>query len=67
MKDTDIIIIKSTQNQYFIGSHIFEYPELKMPIDAVLDLDKIDGKSIFYVASVGNLDVVGIDRGENSI
>ena len=26
----DIVQIKSTQNRYFIGSRIFEYPELKM-------------------------------------
>ena len=31
----DIVVVKSTQNQYFIGSRIFEYPELKMLVDAV--------------------------------
>lgn len=31
----DIVVVKSTQNQYFIGSRIFEYPELKMLTDAV--------------------------------
>ena len=31
----DIVIVKSTQNQYFIGSRLFEYPELKMLTDAV--------------------------------
>ena len=31
----DIVQIKSTQNRYFIGSRIFEYPELKMLVDAV--------------------------------
>ena len=29
----DIVIVKSTQNQYFIGSRLFEYPELKMLAD----------------------------------
>lgn len=31
----DIVQIKSAQNRYFIGSRIFEYPELKMLVDAV--------------------------------
>ena len=31
----DVVVIKSTQNQYFIGARLFEYPELKMLIDAV--------------------------------
>lgn len=31
----DLVVIKSTQNQYFIGSRLFEYPELKMLTDAV--------------------------------
>lgn len=31
----DVVVIKSTQNQYFIGARMFEYPELKMPTDAV--------------------------------
>ena len=31
----DIVVVKSTQNQYFIGSRLFEYPELKMLTDAV--------------------------------
>lgn len=31
----DIICIKSTQNRYFIGSRIFELPEVKMLIDAI--------------------------------
>ena len=30
----DIVIVKSTQNQYFIGSRLFEYPELKMLAEA---------------------------------
>lgn len=25
----DIVVVKSTQNQYFMGSRLFEYPELK--------------------------------------
>ena len=29
------VVIKSTQNQYFIGARLFEYPELKMLTDAV--------------------------------
>lgn len=31
----DIVIIKSTQNKYFIGNRRFELPELKLLIDAV--------------------------------
>lgn len=31
----DVVVIKSTQNQYFIGARLFEYPELKMLTDAV--------------------------------
>lgn len=31
----DIICIKSTQNRYFIGSRLFELPELKLLVDAV--------------------------------
>lgn len=31
----DVVVIKSTQNQYFIGTRLFEYPELKMLTDAV--------------------------------
>ena len=31
----DIVVVKSTQNPYFIGSRLFEYPELKMLTDAV--------------------------------
>ena len=30
----DIVIVKSTQNQYFMGNRLFEYPELKMLADA---------------------------------
>lgn len=31
----DVVVIKSTQNQYFIGARLFEYPELKILTDAV--------------------------------
>lgn len=31
----DVICVKSTQNRYFIGSRVFELPEIKMLIDAV--------------------------------
>lgn len=31
----DIICVKSTQNRYFIGSRLFELPELKLLVDAV--------------------------------
>ncbi|SFJ05480.1 Predicted DNA-binding transcriptional regulator YafY, contains an HTH and WYL domains [Ruminococcaceae bacterium D5] len=31
----DIVVNKSTQNQYFMGNRIFEYPELKMLVDAI--------------------------------
>ena len=31
----DVVVTKSTQNQYFIGNRLFEYPELKMLTDAV--------------------------------
>lgn len=30
----DIVVTKSTQNQYFIGNRTFEFPELKMLVDA---------------------------------
>ena len=30
-----MVVTKSTQNQYFIGDRLFEYPELKMLTDAV--------------------------------
>lgn len=33
--DIDIVVVRSTQNRYFIGNRIFEYPELKMLTDAV--------------------------------
>ncbi len=31
----DIVVTRSTQNQYFIGNRVFEFPELKMLVDAV--------------------------------
>lgn len=40
----DIVQIKSTQNRYFIGSRIFEYPELKMLVDAVASCKVISAK-----------------------
>lgn len=40
----DIVQIKSTQNRYFIGSRIFEYPELKMLVDAVASPKVISAK-----------------------
>ena len=40
----DIVQIKSTQNRYFIGSRVFEYPELKMLVDAVASSKVISAK-----------------------
>lgn len=40
----DFVQIKSTQNRYFIGSRIFEYPELKMLVDAVASSKVISAK-----------------------
>ena len=40
----DIVQIKSTQNRYFIGSRIFEYPELKRLVDAVASSKVISAK-----------------------
>lgn len=40
----DIVQIKSTQNRYFVGSRIFEYPELKMLVDAVASSKVISAK-----------------------
>ena len=31
----DVVCVKSTQNLYFIGSRLFELPELKLLVDAV--------------------------------
>lgn len=40
----DIVQIKSTHNRYFIGSRVFEYPELKMLVDAVASSKVISAK-----------------------
>ena len=40
----DIVIVKSTQNLYFIGERHFELPEIKMLIDAVLSSKAITPK-----------------------
>ena len=40
----DIVVAKSTQNQYFMGSRMFEYPELKMLTDAVASSKIISAK-----------------------
>ena len=40
----DIVVVKSTQNQYFMGSRLFEYPELKMLTDAVASSKIISAK-----------------------
>ncbi len=37
-------MVKSTQNQYFMGSRLFEYPELKMLTDAVASSKIISAK-----------------------
>ena len=52
----DIVIVKSTQNQYFIGSRLFEYPELKMLADAVASSKIISAKkSEALVQKLGRL------------
>ena len=40
----DIVQIKSNQNRYVMGSRIFEYPELKMLVDAVASSKVISAK-----------------------
>lgn len=40
----DIVVVKSTQNQYFMGNRLFEYPELKMLTDAVASSKIISAK-----------------------
>ena len=42
----DIVVVKSTQNQYFMGNRLFEYPELKMLTDAVASSKIISGAEI---------------------
>ena len=32
----DIVCVKSTQNRYFVGERLFELPELKLLVDAVV-------------------------------
>lgn len=52
----DIVQIKSTQNRYFIGSRIFEYPELKMLVDAVASSKVIyEKKSQALIQKLGQL------------
>lgn len=52
----DIVQIKSTQNRYFIGSRIFEYPELKMLVDAVASSKVISAKkSQALIQNLGQL------------
>lgn len=40
----DIVVVKSTQNQYFMGNRLFEYPELKMLTDAVASSKIVSAK-----------------------
>ena len=42
--EVDNVVVKSTQNQYFMGSSLFEYPELKMLTDAVASSKIISAK-----------------------
>ena len=35
----DIVCVKSTQNHYFVGTRLFELPELKLLVDAVASPD----------------------------
>lgn len=52
----DIVQIKSTQNRYFIGSRILEYPELKMLVDAVASSKVISAKkSLALIQKLGQL------------
>ncbi|MBS5687821.1 MAG: WYL domain-containing protein [Faecalibacterium prausnitzii] len=46
----DIVVVKSTQNQYFMGSRLFEYPELKMLTDAVASSKIIPhNEKVYYI------------------
>ena len=47
----DIVIVKSTQNQYFMGNRLFEYPELKMLADAVASSKIISAKGLASLSS----------------
>lgn len=52
----DIICIKSTQNRYFIGSRMFELPELKLLVDAVKSSHFItEKKSAALIEKLGRL------------
>lgn len=52
----DIVTINTTQNKYFIGSRLFELPELKLLIDAVESSKFITaGKSSELIAKLGFL------------
>ena len=52
----DIICIKSTQNRYFIGSRLFQVPELKLLVDAVESSHFItEKKSKILIEKLGHL------------
>ena len=52
----DIICVKSKQNRYFIGSRIFELPELKLLVDAVESSHLItEKKSTALIEKLGHL------------
>lgn len=52
----DIICVKSTQNRYFIGSRMFELPELKLLVDAVKSSHFItEKKSAALIEKLGRL------------
>lgn len=52
----DIICVKSVQNRYFIGSRMFELPELKLLVDAVKSSHFItEKKSAALIEKLGRL------------
>ena len=52
----DIVCIKSTQNRYFIGSRLFELPELKLLVDAVESSHFVTPqKSRMFIQKLGHL------------
>lgn len=52
----DVICLKSTQNRYFIGSRLFELPELKLLVDAVKSSHFItEKKSATLIEKLGQL------------
>ena len=52
----DIVVVKSTQNHYFMGNRLFEYPELKMLTDAVASSKIISRrKSEALIRKLGSL------------